>query len=277
MSTWHASPQLLARFANEPELIDNATAASIEAHVLSCKACREAVADAVEPGTVAMSWDAIVDRIDRPRASIPERVLAWFLPGDVARVVAATPALRLSWLAAAAAVIAGAVAASRSVDDLTPFLALAPLVPLAGVAFSFGPAPDPAGEAGLATPMHGAGLVLRRTIAVLVTSVGVLLAGSAALPGLEWRTIGWLLPAIALSAAALALSTWFAPLTATIGCAVAWELVILLAGILDRGPRSLEAGPLFGPAGQVAFALVTIAALAVLVTRQSQLSTLEAR
>ena len=105
--------------------------------------------------------------------------------------------------------IAAAVAASRSVDDSRPFLALAPLVPLAGVAVSFGPAPDPAGEAGLATPMHGAGLVLRRPIAVLATSLIVLVAGTLALcpASSGGRRRGSCRPS-ACASPRLALSTW---------------------------------------------------------------------
>lgn len=274
---WHAAPHLLARYATEPEMLDNITASSLEAHLLDCEQCRRAVADAVEPATLTASWNAIVDVVDRPRPTIAERFLAWFFPDDMAQVVAATPALRLSWFAAVVAVIAAAVVASRSVDDLTPFLAFAPLVPLAGVAASFGPAPDPAGEAALATPMHGAGLVLRRTVVVLATSLVVLLAGTAALPGLEWRAAGWILPAIGLSLVALALSTWFAPLTATLTAAIGWEVALATTGFVDRIPRGIAEGPMFGPLGQFACALMIPLALAALGSRQLRLSTMEAR
>lgn len=274
---WHAAPQLLARYATEPEMLDNVTASSLEAHLLDCEHCRRAVADAVEPATLTASWNAIVDVVDRPRPTIPERFLAWFFPDDMARVVAATPALRLSWFAAVVAVIAAAVAAARSVDDLTPFLAFAPLVPLASVAVSFGPAPDPAGEAALATPMHGAGLVLRRTVVVLASSLVVLLVGTAALPGLEWRAAGWILPAIGLSLVALALSTWFTPLTATLTAAIGWEVAVATTGVVDRIPRGIADGPMFGPFGQLACGLMIPLALAALGSRQLRLSTMEAR
>jgi hypothetical protein len=277
VSTWHAAPQLLARFAMEPERLDNVTASSIEAHLVDCDHCRRAVADSVEPSAIALSWNRIVDEVDRPQRSVAERILGWMFPDDVARVVAATPALRLSWLVAVVAVIAAAVAASRTADDLTPFLAFAPLVPLAGVALSFWPAPDPAGEAALATPMHGAGLVLRRTVIVLATSLVVLLAGTAALPGLEWRAVGWILPAIGLSLVALALSTWLAPLTATVAAAIGWEVAVVMTGIVDRAPRAIADGPLFGPVGQLACALLIPPALVALSVRQLRLSTMEAR
>jgi hypothetical protein len=275
--SWHAEPHLLARYATEPDSLDEVSASSLEAHLLDCEQCRCLVADAADPATLSASWSAIVDVVDRPRPSIPERVLALFFPDDMARVVAATPALQLSWFAAVIAVIAAVVAASRSVDDLTPFLAIAPLVPLAGVAVSFGPTPDPAGEVALATPMHGAGLVLRRTVIVLATSLVVLVAGTVALPGLEWRAAGWILPAIGLSLVALAFSTWLAPLTATVTAAIVWEVAVVTSGVVDRIPRNVADGPLFGPFGQLTFALLIPIALAALGARQFRLSTMEAR
>jgi hypothetical protein len=277
MSTWHAAPHVLARFATKPEDLDNVTASSVEEHLIACEQCRRAVAAAAEPATITASWNAIADQVDRPPRPVGERLLGWFFPDDMARVVAATPALRLSWLAAVIAVVAAVVAVTRSAGSPTPFLALAPLVPLAGVAISFGPAPDPAGEAALATPMHGAGLVLRRTVVVLATSLPIVLVGALALPALEWRSVGWVLPAIALSVAALALSTWLPPLTSTVTTFVAWETTLFVAGIVDRSPRAVSDGPVFGPAGQLAFALIIPLMVAVLGVRQLRLATMEAR
>jgi hypothetical protein len=226
---------------------------------------------------VAAEWDRIVDRIDRPRPALAERVLARFVPDHVARIVAATPALRLSWLAAVAVVVGAVVTVARQTGNDAPFLLLAPLVPLAGVAVSFGPAPDPAGETALATPLHGAGLVLRRTAAVLATSGIVLAAGSLALPGLELRDAGWVLPAVGLTAAALALSTWMAPFSAVALAAAVWLATVQTTVVADHMGRPVAEGPLFGPPGQLTFAVVAALALAALRTRRARLSMLEAR
>jgi hypothetical protein len=277
MTTWHATPEILTRFAIVPEALDDLTASSLEAHLLACEECRRKVAAAAGPTAVAGEWERIVDRIDRPRRNLTERVLAGLLPDHVARVVAATPALRLSWLAAVALVVAAVVAVARQTGSDAPFLLLAPLVPLAGVAVSFGPAPDPAGETALATPLHGAALVLRRTVAVLATSGIVLIAGSLALPGLELRDAGWVLPAIGLTAGALALSTWLAPFTSAALAAAAWVVTLQVAVVLDHLGRPLVEGPLFGPPGQLTFALIGTVALAALGSRRARLSTLEAR
>lgn len=277
MTVWHAEPEVLARFAAAPAELDDVTASSLEAHLVACDRCRAAVGAASDPARLVEGWLGVADRIDRPRPTLAERVLGRLLPHHVARVVAATPALRLAWLAAVAAVTAAVVAAARQVGADAPFLMLAPVVPLAGVAVTFGPTPDPAGEVALASPLHGAGLVLWRTAAVLVTSLLVLLPGSLALPGMELHDVGWVLPALALTLAAVALSTWVPPFTATAVAGVAWALTLEVAALGGGIERSLTSGALFGPPGQASFALLAVLAGAVLAVRHPRLSTLEAR
>lgn len=276
MTVWHAAPDTLARYATAPDTLDETEASSLEAHLLACDECRRAVASALEPGMLADSWTAVADRIDQSRLSLVERALRRFLPDDIARVVAATPALRVSWLAAVAAVVAAAVAAGRVAGTDTPFLALAPLVPLAGVAASFWSSSDPAGETALATPLFGAGLLLRRTAAVLATSVLVLTAGALALPGLEVRDAGWVLPAVGLTLGALALSTWVAPGTATVTIAAAWVVVIETTVVVDGPARALSDSVLFGAGGQVTFSTLIVLAAAAVRLRRSQLTPLVA-
>src|SRR5688572_33189690 len=100
-STWHASAAVLARFASDPAAVDAATAASVETHLVTCGECRAELAALANPVIAAASWDAIVDRIDRPRASLLERVLQLLGVRDgPARLAAATPGLRLSGLTA---------------------------------------------------------------------------------------------------------------------------------------------------------------------------------
>ena len=42
--TWHASTEHLHRFANHSELMEPTTAASLEAHLVGCDACRRDLA-----------------------------------------------------------------------------------------------------------------------------------------------------------------------------------------------------------------------------------------
>lgn len=277
MSTWHAPPDVLARYATAPRALDDPTASSVEAHLLSCSACRRAVAAAAEPAALTISWVAIADRIDQPARTLAERVLGWLISDHVARVVAATPALRASWLVGVTAVVAAVVAVAHQSGTSAPFLALAPLVPLAGIAASFGPAPDPAAETAAATPLYGAGLLLRRATAVLTSSMAVLAVGSVALPGLAPRDAGWILPALALTFAALALSTWVAPFSATTIAAVGWLVGVEGIAIAGHAGSALADSALFGPAGQLAFAAIAVLGVIVFLFRHGQLSTVVTR
>ena len=72
---WHAPPTLLARFAARPRRVDDMTAASLEAHLVACADCRRQLTAAVDPALAAASWDAVADRIDRPRPALLERLL----------------------------------------------------------------------------------------------------------------------------------------------------------------------------------------------------------
>lgn len=275
MTTWHAPPEVLARFTAAPEAVDDVTASSVEAHLLACDACRRGLAAAAAPEVVASSWEAVAEAIDRPRRSWSERALARVVPDHTARLVSATPALRLAWLAAVAVVVTSMALVARDLGSLTPYLVFAPLVPLAGVGVSFGLVPDPAAETALATPMYGAGLVLHRTVAVLASSTTLLAAGAAVLPGFELRHFAWALPSVGLCALALCLSTWVAPVTAAGASAAGWFAVVEAAVVLDHSTGSLAQGQLFGPVGQSAFAVVCVVAALGIATRRDHLSMLE--
>ena len=91
------------------------------------------------------------------------------------------------------------------------FLTLAPLLPVAGVALSYGPAADPAYELTLAAPYSVLRLVLLRSVAVVTCTVALTAIGALALADNGWQAVAWLLPALALSAATLALSVRTTP------------------------------------------------------------------
>ena len=85
--------------------------------------------------------DALPPEAERVARPLVERTLVHLGVRDhVARLLVATPSLHLSWFAAAAAALGFAVlAAVQRPDGLLFFLVLAPLLPVAGVAFAFGP------------------------------------------------------------------------------------------------------------------------------------------
>lgn len=236
MTGWHLDPEAIQRYAQgavPPDL-----AASAEAHLMKCAACRGVIASYVDARRAAAIWHEVVDRVDAPRRGVPERMLVRLGAGEVtARLVAATPTLRGPWLLAVAGVLALAVWAAQ-VDErlLQVFLVVAPLGPLAGVAVAFVGGLDPTREIGLATPYSGLRLLLIRTAAVLAVTVPIVAAAGFALPGSAWLAAAWLLPTAGLTCAALALMGRMTPVVAVGVAATAWVLVTApttVAGHLD--------------------------------------------
>jgi hypothetical protein len=236
MTAWHLEPEAIRRYAQGAVPLD--LAASAEAHLMKCAVCRSAISSYVDTQRVDAIWHEVVDRIDAPRRSVPERILVRLGVGEAtARLVAATPTLRGPWLLAIAAVVVLAVEAAQ-VDErfLLLFLVVAPLGPLAGVAVAFAGGLDPTREIGLAAPYSGLRLLLIRTAAVLAVTVPIVATAGLALPGSNWLAAAWLLPATGLTCAALALTARMTPVVAVGVVATAWVVVIaptILAGHLD--------------------------------------------
>jgi hypothetical protein len=232
---------------------------------------------AADPALVAGSWAALADRIDAPRPTLLERLLHRLgMNSGVARLLAATPALQAVGLSTIAALAAAAVVLSRTADAEGPFLVLAPLAPLVAVAASFATTSDPVGEAGVATPLHGAGLVVRRAIAILGVSFGLLAVAALALPDLGPAAAAWILPALALAVAALACGTWMRVEVAVGALAGAWVLTVWSAWWLDGHAGAVSDSVTFAAAGQMAAVVVAAAAAALVIARRDRFATLEA-
>jgi hypothetical protein len=268
-TTWHAEDDLLARYA--AWALDDARAFSLEAHLLSCAACRESLADTTDATRLEHMWSGVVEIIDAPRPGVVERgLLRLGVRDHVARVLAATPSLRLSWFAAEAVALGFAVGAARAAAGgpraeiaLLLFLVVAALLPVAGVAVSFGPGMDPTYEVGVAAPLRGSRLFLLRAIAVLTTSTVFAAVAALALPGLDWTAAAWLLPSLGLSLATLTLSTYVRPLYAGGVVTLGWVSVATSAavGLQDRLI-------VFRGGGQIVFLVVVAVSAAVLARRR---------
>ena len=257
--------------------MDDATAASVEAHVVVCELCRSEVAGLADTNLAAASWEAVADRIDRPRSSLLEAMLRMVgVSSGAARLAAATPGLRLSGLAAVAVLTALAVAATRYTDATGTFLALAPLVPLAAVSLTFAAATEPSGEAGIATPLHGGGLVVRRASAVLGAAFIVLGVGAVAAPSVGTAPLGWILPAAAMALGSLALGTWVRLESAVIGLATGWIVGLGAARYASGLDGALADTAVFTPAGQGLALVLALAAAAALAARADRYSMMEA-
>jgi hypothetical protein len=269
MTTWHADTALLAHYAADE--LDDARAYSVEAHLIACETCRTALAPAVDAARLDAMWAEVADRVDAPNPGIVERGLVWLgVKEHAARLLAATPSLRLSWLAAEALVLgftvfsAGIAAGGPDADVATlVFLVMAAVLPVAGVAVAFGPTVDPTYEIGTAAPMRGYRLLLVRATAVLVTSLALTSAAALALPGLGWTAAAWLLPSLGLTLGTLALATYLRPLHAAAGVALTWVSIAWIFAAVR--PDTLA---VFRLGGQVVFLLVIAVSAWVLAHRR---------
>ncbi|SER82903.1 Putative zinc-finger [Streptomyces sp. yr375] len=280
---WHTSDDLAARYADGT--LPEADAWSLEKHLERCAACAERVSAAVRQspaaGVVLAEVRATVLREVRevtPRAHPPFSFLTRAL-------WAAGPALRGAWLPALLLVALGALALSygAGVDGSWPLLlALAPVVPVAGVAVSYGVHADPLHEIAAATTSGGLRLMLTRTTAVLAVSLplltltGLLLPASGA-PG----AAAWLLPGLALTLASLTLAGWVGCRTATALTGGGWLAAVLvpalaapdgpaLAGLAAQLDRCLD-----GPLAQGTWGAAAVLCAGLLATRRSAYDRLE--
>ena len=264
---WHADGELLAAYHDQR--LDAAARWSVEAHLTSCAACRLQAGALVDPARLRRLRATLIDAVDLPRAGVAERLLVRLgVAGHTARLLAATPALRGSWLLAVAVALAFAVRPAGPIPARTrTWRSCAsrrccrwPASPSA-----YGPGVDPTYEIGLAAPLGSFRLLLLRAAAVLGTATFLAAAASLALPQLGPGAAGWLLPSLGLTASSLALATTVTPLRAIGITAGAWILAVAVT-VLPPAPSSV----LFALAGQVAFAALALLAAAVLLVRRGR-------
>lgn len=276
MTAWHAPSDTLARFARHPESLDEITASSVEQHLIGCDDCRAMVAGAADPVLLRSSWDEVADVIDRPTHTFTERALTRLgMPPDLARVVGATPGMRLAWFATTVLLAAAAIAVAHDNGTDAPFLVLAPLVPLGAVLLAFLPTEEPGGEAAAATPMHGATLVMRRVLAVLVPTFVILAIAGLAQPNLAGGGALWVLPGLALVLGSLALATVVRVTVAAGVLAMSWLTLLASVSVLDGRKVPLADTPVFEVVGQSAALTLALIAAAALYARRDRFSTME--
>ena len=262
---WHADEDLIAGYVRGS--LGTGLSASLEAHLLTCDGCRARLTAHVPPrlrARVATTWDAVREDVQVPRLPWTVRVLQGLgLGRDTAVLLAAARSMSTAWTAATVVVLAFAALAAFVGDDAgrAAYLIVAPLVPVAGVVASFGPAADPLSDLTRATPFSAARLVLVRTAGVVASCVPLAVVLGLAVPGPQWLGVGWLAPALAFVLLVLAASTWVEPLVAGGSIAVGWAIAIAAVTRVDDPVAAVAATT------QPAYLAVALGAAVVLALR----------
>lgn len=258
--TWHLQDDDLRLYASRG--LAGPLLWSVEAHLGACAGCRSRLTATADPRLADEGWARVDAALDAPVPGVIERLLLRLhVPDHTARLLAATPALRLSWLVAITLTLAMTAAIGRLADPLV-FLAAAPLLPLLGVAVSFGPGIDPTYEIALVAPMQSFRLLLLRCVAVISVNTVLCALASLAVPADGLRVAGWFLPSLALTVLTLLLAPRFGTVAAACAVGAGWAGLVAAA-----------AGPLFTAAGQAGTAAAVVVATAVLARRAAAFDT----
>jgi hypothetical protein len=202
MNTWHLERELADRYTAGQ--VGPALAASVEQHLVGCAACRALVH--VDEQRLDSVWAEVLETVEAPRVGLVERGLrALGVTDSTARLVAATPSLRGAWVTGVLVLLLAAfLVAHASREGVLAFVALAPVLPVVGVALAFGPQSDPTLEVAAASPYSLVRLLAARTTFVVATTLLPAAALASFVPGRELLTIGWLLPSLAMCSVVLA-------------------------------------------------------------------------
>jgi hypothetical protein len=279
-AAWHVGEDLLTSYAaGTAESVDGW---SVEAHLTGCASCRSALSALVDAERMARNRSVLLVRAAIGDGGPVRRLLRRCrVPDHVLSLLAATPSLRASWLLSVVAVVAvvageaaavgygwipggGHVAGHPGPAALAPFLLVAPLLVLAGVAAAFLPVFDPAWRLAAAAPFSGFTLLLVRAVCALAVALVPVTGIAFALPGPGWLPVALLLPSLALSAVALAAATVTDPRVAAVITAALWALPVLWLA-WARVPLLIVA-----PDAQVACVAVLCACAAVLYLRHDR-------
>jgi hypothetical protein len=264
---------------------------SVEAHLTGCGRCRSAVSAHADQGRLARNRSVLLARAAVGDGGRLRRGLRRCgVPDYLLGLLGATPSLRLSWLLSVVAVLAGMageaaaarygwapwaglihltgpgrVAGYQDPDVLAPFLLVAPLLVLAGVAAAFLPVFDPAFRLAVAAPFSGFRLLLARSVSALAAALVPVVAAALVMPGPAWLPVSLLLPTLALCALALAAATVTDPRAAAAVAGALWAVpAVWLAA--DHVPLLIVA-----PHAQFACAAVLCVCTGVLLARHDRL------
>ena len=179
------------------------------AHIVTCDDCqaRAALSRAALDVNLERAWTGVAAEAWAGQKPWPERVAARLLGSPaLARALATTPSLFLSWILASAAVLAAGVLVTPVSGE--PWAALlAPALAGTGIAYAYGPGVDPAFEITRTTATSGRMLLLARALTVFALNAALGFLASLFTAATVGLTVGWLLPMTTVSALALAAAT----------------------------------------------------------------------
>lgn len=263
--TWHAGDDLVAAYLVGS--LDAITASSVEQHLTRCAPCRAAVRPLLDPRPLEQAWAGIRDAVESPPLPLPIRLThRCGLPEPTAVLLAAAASLRTAWLVSSFVALGFAALAAVLSDGaaLAPFLLVAPLIPVLGVAAAYAPQQDPLEVLVLTAPHGRTRLILTRAFAVLVSVLPFTALLGLVLPGPDWLAVAWLGPALALVPVLLALSSFVGPRTGAAVVALVWSGVVLFS------VRGLPATWPVEATQQVVYLALALASVAVLVVRSRE-------
>lgn len=230
---WHADDDLLAAYTDGA--LDAIAGASVEQHLAHCADCRGAIRAHADLPALDLAWAGVQDAIEATPLPAPIRLARRLgLSDSSAVLLAATASLRTAWMVSAFVALAFATLAAILTDgeNLAPFLLVAPMIPVLGVASAFSASQDSLETLVVTAPYGRTRLILTRTMAVLATSLPVAVLLGLLVPGPTWVAAAWLGPALTLIPVLLALSTFVGPYPAAGAVAVGWCGVV---GVSVRG------------------------------------------
>lgn len=229
-TTWHVHDDLLAAYVGGR--LDAIVGASVEQHVARCAECRASTTPLVDPLLLARGWDAVRDTVQSPAFPLPVRLARRCgLPEPTAVLLAAASSLRTAWVVGSFLALTFAALAVMLAGGqlLAPFLLVAPLVPVIGVAAAYGHHQDPLETLVVTAPYGRTRLILLRTLAVLASVLPFTVLLGLFLPGPAWLAAAWLGPAVALVPTLLALSSFVGPRVGVAVVALGWSAVVLFS------------------------------------------------
>lgn len=264
-TTWHADRGLLRAYVEGR--LDAVLSASLERHVDRCAECRAAVRPLADLPLLETAWAGVRSGVESPRLPLLVRAAHRLgMPEATGILLSAAASLRAAWFSGSVVALGFAVLATAVGDvGLWPFLLVAPLVPVLGVAAAYGDADDPFEALAVTAPYGRTRLVLLRTLGVLASTLPVAaLLGLLLLPGPAWVAAAWLGPALAMVPVLLALASYAGPRTAGALVAMLWCGLVL--GAARRAPETwpVEATQ------QMAYLLLAVVSLGVLAFRSHQ-------